>query len=238
MLSDVDPNTTPTVKTTKGDAELGKKKVDALEGDKNKAKEKQEPTEEDLKHDKEVATRMSEIIEGASEKLVPVCKMIRNHIENFTAAKEEERNEDDLIEAVKPLLEQAEKELNQTFGAIKGADPDGKVAYRAKQATQDHTATPEEQRLAAALRVLVQEVGGTIEWAKDKLESFPKAKKDLGPLFDALAAPIVQIVGGVGMVLAGVLNLLAGILSGLGLDSLLRGLINATGLGAIFKGVS
>lgn len=33
---------------------------------------------------------------------------------------------------------------------------------------------------------MVEEVQGTIEWAKDKLEAFPKAKKDLGPLLDAL----------------------------------------------------
>lgn len=33
---------------------------------------------------------------------------------------------------------------------------------------------------------MVEEVGGTIEWARDKLNSFPKAKRDLGPLFDAL----------------------------------------------------
>lgn len=32
----------------------------------------------------------------------------------------------------------------------------------------------------------MEEVHGTIEWAKDKLDSFPKAKKDLGPLLDAL----------------------------------------------------
>ena len=33
---------------------------------------------------------------------------------------------------------------------------------------------------------MVEDVGGTIEWARDKLDSFPKAKSDLGPLLDAL----------------------------------------------------
>jgi hypothetical protein len=33
---------------------------------------------------------------------------------------------------------------------------------------------------------MIEEVGGTIEWAKGKLDAFPKAKKDLGPLLDAL----------------------------------------------------
>ena len=33
---------------------------------------------------------------------------------------------------------------------------------------------------------MIEEVGGTIDWAKNKLDAFPKAKKDLGPLLDAL----------------------------------------------------
>jgi hypothetical protein len=110
------------------------------------------------------------------------------------------------------------------------------------------------------------EVHGTIEWAKDKLEAFPKAKKELGPLLDALSRkfalvivvdnissdffrlqePLTQIVGGVMLLLAGVLNLVGKLvsyasptknqrdfnfyvqLSGLGLDGLLKGIIAAT----------
>jgi hypothetical protein len=89
---------------------------------------------------------------------------------------------------------------------------------------------------------IVQEV----DWAKDKLDSFPKAKKNLGPLLDALGRechsrlellsiltlyflePITQIIGAVGLLLAGVLNLLGNLLKGLGLDGLLKGLIGAT----------
>lgn len=33
---------------------------------------------------------------------------------------------------------------------------------------------------------MVEEVQGTVEWAKNKLDAFPKAKKDLNPLLDAL----------------------------------------------------
>lgn len=40
--------------------------------------------------------------------------------------------------------------------------------------------------------------------------------------------PLTQIVMGVGMVLAGVLNLVGNLLSGLGLDSLLKGIMGAT----------
>ena len=70
------------------------------------------------------------------------------------ARPEDERNEDELIAAVKPLLIQAEKALQQTQGAIKGADPENKVSSRAKRHAQDHRATPEEQRLAEALKVV------------------------------------------------------------------------------------
>ncbi|KAL1712912.1 hypothetical protein EV715DRAFT_259036, partial [Schizophyllum commune] len=145
-----------------------------------------ERTPEQQKADKDLANRLSQLIENANEKLIPLCKMIRKHIENMDAQKEEDRSEPELVKQVKPLLEQATKILDETNGQIKGADPDGRLANRAKRHQQDHRATPEEQRLAEALKVLVEEVGGTIEWAREKLEHYPKAKKDLGPLLDAL----------------------------------------------------
>jgi len=197
--------------------------------------EKRSP--EQKKQDAELADRLSSIIEEANKKVVPICKMIRKHIENQEARKDEDKDEAELVKQVRPLLEQAEKILNETMGSIKGADPDNRLSNKAKRHYQDHKATPEEQRLAEALKILIEEVGGTIEWARDKLDNFPKAKKDLGPLLDALGQPLTQIVGGVGLLLAGVLNLLGNLLSGLGLDGLLKGIFAATGLDKIYKGL-
>ena len=56
---------------------------------------------------------------------------------------------------------------------------------------------------------MIEEVGGTIDWAKNKINILPKAKRELGPLLDALGQPLTQIVGGVGLLLAGVLNLVS-----------------------------
>jgi hypothetical protein len=194
-------------------------------------------TDEDIKKDAEIADRLSRLIEDANSRVVPLTRMIRKHIENMDARKEDERNEDELIQQVKPLLQQAEQIMNETQGMIKGADPDNKISQRAQNHQKAHRATPEEQRLAEALKVMIEEVGGTIEWARNKLDSFPKAKRDLGPLLDALGQPLTQIVAGVGMLLAGVLNLVGNLLSGLGLDSVLKGIFAATGLDKIFNGL-
>ncbi|KZV66680.1 hypothetical protein PENSPDRAFT_82214 [Peniophora sp. CONT] len=196
-----------------------------------------ERDDEQVKADNELAERLSRIIEDANKRVIPIVKMIRTNIENFEAQKEDERNEDELIKAVKPLIEQAEKVLYETNGSIKGADPDNRLTNRATRHVDDHKATPEEQRLAEALKVMITEVGGTIDWAKNKINSFPKAKTELGPLLDALGQPLTQIVGGVGLLLAGVLNLVSKLLSGLGLDGLIKGLAGATGLSAIAKGL-
>lgn len=51
---------------------------------------------------------------------------------------------------------------------------------------------------------------------------------------DWISEPLTQIVGGVGLLLAGVLNLVGNLLSGLGLDSLLKGIVAATGLDKIY----
>ncbi|KAJ7663415.1 hypothetical protein DFH06DRAFT_348430 [Mycena polygramma] len=194
-------------------------------------------SEEEKETDRKLAERLSHIIEGANQKCTPLCKMIRKHIESMFERKEEDRDEAELVKNVKPLLQQAEQILNETNGAIRGADPDNRLSNKATRNVQDHKATPEEQRLAEALKIMVEDVGGTIEWAKDKLDSFPKAKKDLGPLLDAMGQPLTQIVGGVGLLLAGVLNLVGQLLKGLGLDSLLKGIVAATGLDKIYKGL-
>ncbi|KAK1221090.1 hypothetical protein PQX77_016137 [Marasmius sp. AFHP31] len=193
--------------------------------------------DEKKKVDKELAERLSALIEDANSRLLPLCKMIRSHIENMEAKKEEDRDEDELVKQVRPLLQEAEKILNETWGSIKGADPGNRLSRKAQNRAEGHAATPEEQRLAAALKVLMEEVGGTIEWAKGKLDAFPKAKKDLGPLLDALGAPLTQIISGVCMLLTGVLNLVSHILSGLGLDSLLHGIASALGLKELYKGL-
>ena len=75
------------------------------------------------------------------------------------AKKEEDRDETELVKQVKPLIEQAEKILNETNGAIKGADPDNRLSNKAKRNQQDHKATPEEQRLAEALKTVCQNPG-------------------------------------------------------------------------------
>jgi len=189
------------------------------------------------KQDAELAERLSSLIEDANRRVVPLCKMIRQHIEHQESLKDDEKDEAELTKNVRPLLEQAEKILNETLGAVRGADPDNRLSNKATRNVSDHKATPEEQRLAEALKVLIEEVGGTIDWAKDKLNKFPKAKKDLGPLLDAMGQPLTQIVGGVGLLLAGVLNLVGKLLSGLGLDGLLKGIVAATGLDKIYKGL-
>jgi len=194
-------------------------------------------TDQEKEADSKLAERLSALIEDANSKCTPLCKMIRKHIENMEAKKEEDRDEGELVKSVKPLLEQAEKILSETNGAVRGADPDNRLSNKAKRHMQDHKATPDEQRLAEALKILVEEVGGTIEWAKNKLEAYPKAKRDLGPLLDALGQPLTQIVGGVGLLLAGVLNLVGSLLSGLGLDSLLKGILSATGIDKIYSGL-
>ena len=56
-----------------------------------------------------------------------------------------------LVKEVRPLLEEAEKILNETRGSIKGADPQEEVSKKAMRNQEQHKATPSEQRLADAL---------------------------------------------------------------------------------------
>lgn len=76
------------------------------------------------------------------------------NIEGFFEQKEEDRDEKELVKQVKPLIEQADKILNETNGAVRGADPNNRLSNKATRNMQDHKATPEEQRLAEALKTV------------------------------------------------------------------------------------
>jgi hypothetical protein len=256
-----------------------------------------ERSEQEKEADRKLADRLSQLIEHANEKCVPLCNMIRKvrfqsplihafiqltdfvgqHFDHIDAQKEEDRDENELIKAVKPLLQQAETILNETNGAIRGADPDNRLSNKAKRNVQDHKATPEEQRLAEAVKVVRRFIpslfhsvltcavfstagarsrrhhrvgaGQARRVPQSQAGSRPPARRPrpyVYPAISPLAArclpcasvePLTQIVGGVGLLLAGVLNLVGKLLSGLGLDSLLKGIMSATGLDKIYKGL-
>ncbi|EIM87832.1 uncharacterized protein STEHIDRAFT_30535, partial [Stereum hirsutum FP-91666 SS1] len=117
----------------------------------------------------------------------------------------DELDEEALVKNVKPLIEQAYGILQEALGGIKALDPGGKVSQQSMRRASDHRALPEEQHLAESLATLTGDVTETIENAKNTIDSMPKAKKDLGPMFEMLAQPLMQIISGVGLVLNGVL---------------------------------
>lgn len=98
----------------------------------------------------------------------------------------EELDEEALVDAVKPLLECSTTILQETYGAIKALDPNGKIANNAQNRAKNSEASAEEQHLAQGLSTLAGEVTKTIQHAKDVIKDMPHAKNKLGPLLDLL----------------------------------------------------
>ncbi|KAJ3860136.1 hypothetical protein EV359DRAFT_49712 [Lentinula novae-zelandiae] len=90
-------------------------------------------TDEEKKNEAEIAERLSRLIEDANSRVVPLTKTIRKHIENMEARPDDDKNEDELVQQVRPLLQQAEKIMNKCQGMMKGADPDNKISDKAKR---------------------------------------------------------------------------------------------------------
>lgn len=111
------------------------------------------------------------------------------------------------------MIEEGGRILNECKGIIKGLDPTGKLAAKAKHATASREATPEEYHLADVLKELTGDVTTCIENAKKKLEGMPHAKKGLNPLWGLLNEPLFQILAAVGLLLSGVLNLVGRLVS-------------------------
>ncbi|PNP77732.1 hypothetical protein FNYG_08813 [Fusarium nygamai] len=193
---------------------------------------------EEAEKNKKLAQQLAYQIEQCLERLRPICKSINDKISAAEAQKPEDRDEEELVRQVKPLIEDGGKILTETNGIIRGLDPDGRIARNAKQKTAGGEATPEEAHLANLLKELSTEIQTTIEEGKRKLAGMPHAKKEINPLWALLAEPLFQIVAAVGLLLSGVLGLvgkllgpiLGPLLNGLGLGGLLDGLLGGLGL--------
>lgn len=126
--------------------------------------------EEQRKRDAELATKMSNYIDPALDRIKPLLKLINEvrrilHSSNCgtdviapqnlaRAQRDQEKDELDeeaLVKNVRPLIEQAHGILQEALGGIKALDPGGKVSQQSSRRAADHQASPEEQHLAESL---------------------------------------------------------------------------------------
>ncbi|KAL2066830.1 hypothetical protein VTL71DRAFT_1254 [Oculimacula yallundae] len=190
-----------------------------------------------IEQDTKLASRMAFSIQESIDKISPILKNITEEIDAVERQKEADRDEQKLVDKVKPLIEEGGRILTETNGIIRGMDPDGRITANAKQKSATREATPEEHHLAELLKELTGNVTQTIEKAKKKIAGMPHAKKELNPLWGLLAEPLGQILAAVGLLLSGVLGLVGRLLSGLGLGGLLDNLLGGLGIKGILKGL-
>jgi hypothetical protein len=194
------------------------------------------PTEEELaeaakrEEERQIAEKMAGICSQTLEKMQQICKQITDYMEKADRTPKDELDEEQLVNDVKPLIEEGGRILQECNGSLRGLDPDGHIAAQAKGRAGTGEATPEEYRLAETLKELTTTVVTTIDNAKKKLNDMPHAKKKLNPLWALMTQPLFQILAAVGLLLAGVLGLVGQLLNGLGLGGLVNGLMGGLGI--------
>jgi hypothetical protein len=181
-------------------------------------------------HNRELAMRISTVIQQTLDSVEPLCKQITEHLERADRTSREELDEEKLVQVVKPLIEDAGNMLLECKSTIRALDPDGSIAASAKAHSASHEATPEEYQLAELMKQLTQIVTTTIDNGRHRIADMPHAKKKLNPLWTLLSEPLFQIIAAVGLLLSGVLGLVNNLLSGLGLGGLVRGLLSGLGI--------
>ncbi|KAF2808654.1 uncharacterized protein BDZ99DRAFT_419907 [Mytilinidion resinicola] len=201
--------------------------------------EEEEETDEEKKRreDAELAEKMANICQQTLERIQPVCKQITEYIEQADRTPRDELDEEELVNNVKPLIEEGGRILNECNGSLRGLDPDGRIAAQAKGRAGTKEATPEEYRLADLLKELTGTVVTCIDNAKKKISDMPHAKKKLNPLWALLTQPLFQIIAAVGLLLTGVLGLVGQLLNGLGLGGLVNGLLGGLGIDKLLGGL-
>lgn len=188
-------------------------------------------------HDRQLAEKMCNILGQTLDRVKPVCKQISDHLEKAERTPKDELDEEKLVQAVKPLLEEGGRILQECNGSIRALDPDGRIAATAKARAASRDATPEEYHLADMLKELTETVVTTIDNGRKRIADMPHAKKKLNPLWGLLSEPLFQIIAAVGLLLSGVLGLVGRLLDGLGLGGLLNGLLGGLGLDKLINGL-
>jgi hypothetical protein len=200
---------------------------DEKEGETEAPKEEEISEEEkqrlaDEEERAKVMKRMAQIVDKGLDKVKPLLEMIDQAIDEAEKKKENhELDEDAFVSKMKPLIENAHAVMQSTLDQIKALDPDNKFEKLARRHVEDAQASADEKQIIDGCNELSTRVKETIDKGKKAIEGMPKAKKELGPLFSLLSEPLLQILGAVGLLVAGVLNLLANILNALGLGGAL-----------------
>ncbi|KJZ78418.1 hypothetical protein HIM_02456 [Hirsutella minnesotensis 3608] len=200
-----------------------------VEEESAEAKEVREQAEKDRK----LAGQLSYAIEQSLDQIRPICKMITDKIDAAERQPKEERDEEQLVKDVKPLIEDGHRILTEVNGVVRGADPDGRIQRQAKHRAGTRDASPEEYHLAEVLKELTGTVTQTIDNAKRKIEGMPHAKKELNPLWGLLSEPLFQILAAVGLLLNGVLGLVGRLLNIVGLGGIIDNLLGGLGIGKL-----
>ncbi|KAF7864465.1 hypothetical protein EAF04_006599 [Stromatinia cepivora] len=199
--------------------------------------EEEKKKREEAELDQKICKQMIYCVEDALDKIKPILKMITSHIDKAERTPKDDLDEEDLVNKVKPLIEEGGRILSEANAAIRALDPGGRLQSQAKAKTAAHEATPEEYHLADCIKDLTGVVTETIENAKRKIEGMPHAKKEINPLWSLLSEPLAQILAAVGLLLSGVLGLVGRLLSGLGLGGLLDNLLGGLGLKNLLNGL-
>jgi len=132
-----------------------------------------------LEKDKRIANNVSNAISGCQDTIKPLLSQVNTYIEEEDRKDPKARNEDELVQKCAPLISQAGDALQKCNSDIRGLDGTGELRMRA----QGEDALPEERRAAKYLSELTGETTRSVEEAKQKLKSMPKAEKKMSGLW-------------------------------------------------------
>ncbi|KAL4882989.1 hypothetical protein BJY04DRAFT_226791 [Aspergillus karnatakaensis] len=189
----------------------------------------------DQKHDDtQVAERMCEVVQRIQDSVGLLSVQITKHIENAAKAPKEGIDEDQVVDDLTPLIQEAGNVLEECNSALQAIDPDGDLAAL----ISTRGASPRlalGYQLADLVRQLLQTVFDLMQKPKHLLAVIPHARGRVSRLWATLFDLVFRIVTAVGLLVFKVVGLysraldffrlggpLRSILIGLGVDKLLE----------------
>lgn len=200
----------------------------------------------------ELSDQIYTMAKPPSKKIKQALNSIIELFTNEKAKSQSDRDEQALVDQVKPLIDQVSSLLKETLGKMGNLDQNvyqnvssqefngeasseqynlaNEIAVSIKTKAFEREASPDECNLADILACLAADIVSTMNSAKKKSKTMPFAKKQLSASWEKLNSNLLQMTAFIGLLLPTVLWIAGNLLNNRGHSSVIRLLLGELGL--------
>ncbi|KAL4950597.1 hypothetical protein BDW69DRAFT_187227 [Aspergillus filifer] len=177
----------------------------------------------------ELAEQMCVIVRQIKNNVESLCSRITLRLDEADRTPKDQLDERQVVQDVKPLIEEAGKALQDCKGALSAIGPNNHMAETMVTGIPQ-MASDAEHELAELLQELAEVVMDTITNGRHLVVNMSRIRKGINPQWPLMSEPLFQILSTVGLLLNGLYGLFTRMVDAVWLGKALRGFLAAYGI--------